>query len=63
MAKQITVKEAAEMLNCSTAFVYSLRKRGVISDEETGGISQKKVTEYKRNRKIGRPIGSFKEVK
>lgn len=57
--KVISAQAAAEILNVSTARVYTLLKEGRIGNRKIG-ILYDKVIDYKNNRKAGRPIGSYK---
>ena len=56
----ITTKEAKEILGISRARISILLKQGRIGTREKG-IEYKKVLEYKKNRKTGRPLGSYKK--
>lgn len=57
--KIISAQTAAEILNVSTTRIYTLLKDGRIGNRKSG-IVYDKVVDYKNNRKVGRPIGSYK---
>lgn len=58
--KVISAQAAAEILNVSTARIYTLLKEGRIGSRKSG-ILYDKVIDYKKTRKTGRPLGSYKK--
>lgn len=58
--KIITSLEAQKILGISRSRISILLKQGRIGTREKG-ISYLKVLEYKKKRKVGRPLGSYKK--
>lgn len=56
----ITSIEAQKILGISRSRISVLLKQGRIGTRQKG-IEYKKVIEYLENRKVGRPLGSYKK--
>ena len=53
----ITVREAAQKLDCSTANIYRLIKAEKLQ-VNNNAITARSVANYKQTKKVGRPLGS-----